>query len=141
MNCSICEKYQKQPRPQPIAELNGISLIHLALSDDGFAMRGRLVIEPARHVENPEDLTQEEFASMSALLQKAMIHLKKVVGAEHVYFFRINDQVKHFHFHLVPRYAETPKAYWGLRILDWPDYPRINAASLEKLSGQIRNSL
>ena len=139
INCSICEKYQQTPRQQPIAELNGLSLTHLAPLN-GSVMKGRLVIEPMRHVENPEDLSSEEFASMGTLLQSAMMLIKEVVQAEHVYFFRINDQVKHFHFHIVPRYPETPKEFWGLRILDWLDFPKLDAAGVDALSTQLRNS-
>ncbi len=75
---------------------------------------------------------------MGMLLQKGMTLLKNALGAEHVYFFRINDQVPHFHFHLVPRYPETPKDFWGLKIIDWPKYPKANVAEINELSELLR---
>ena len=136
MNCVICQKYSSQSLI--IAELDGITLTHLLPSPDGFAMRGRLVIEPKRHVVAPEDLSPQEFSQMGMLLQKGMTLLKNALGAEHVYFFRINDQVPHFHFHLVPRYPETPKDFWGLKIIDWPKYPKANVAEINELSELLR---
>lgn len=101
-------------------------------------MKGRLLIEPIRHVVNPEDLTPAEFSNMGLLLQKAMNLLKKELSAEHVYFFRINDMVPHFHFHVVPRYAGTPKEFWGLKIIEWPNFPKLNLPEVQDLSVKLR---
>lgn len=141
MSCFICGKYQGDRPVQPIAELEGIALTHIAPSDDGWAMKGRLIIEPIRHVENPEDLMPQEFSNMGILLQRAMNVLKAHLGAEHVYFFRINEQVKHFHFHVLPRYAGTPKEFWGLKIVDWPDYPKIDDNGVQELSSAVRSKI
>lgn len=134
MKCSICNKYGPATSFKPIAELEGITLSHIQPVDGGSVMRGRLIIEPKRHVVNPEDLTAHEFSNMGLLLQQAMVTLKKSLHAEHVYFFRINDLVAHFHFHVVPRYPLTPKEFWGLKITDWPEYPQINSLEVESLS-------
>jgi len=41
-----------------------------------------------------------------------------VLGAEHVYAFAIGDVLRHFHLHLVPRYASTPERLRGRRCFD-----------------------
>ncbi len=138
MSCFICGKYQGASPVTPIGELRGMTLSHIAPGGDGLAMKGRLLIEPIRHVESPEDLTPEEFSDMGILLRRAMILVKNALGAEHVYFFRINDLVRHFHFHVVPRYPGTPEEYWGLRIPEWPEYPKIDLAGIQNLSDALR---
>jgi len=141
MNCFICSKYQGDYPHQAITELGGMALSHFAPGDNGLAMKGRLLIEPIHHVTQPEELTSNEFANMGMLLQKSMVALKKVVGAEHVYFFRINDLVPHFHFHVVPRYPGTPKEFWGLNIINWLDYPKLNLQEIQDLSLWIRGQI
>jgi diadenosine tetraphosphate (Ap4A) HIT family hydrolase len=74
------------------------------------------------------------------LLQKAMAILKKN-GAEHVYFFRINDLVNHFHFHVVPRYPGTPKEFWGLKIIEWPEYPQADLTEIVELTKEFQKFL
>jgi histidine triad (HIT) family protein len=137
MSCPLCHQ-EKNNLLKPIAELDGITLSHILPSDDGFAMKGRLLIRPSRHATRPEELTPDEFSKMGILLQKAMALLQQRLGAEHVYFFRINDLVAHFHFHVVPRYPGTPKEFWGLKIIDWPDYPKVNLSEIQVLTTTLK---
>lgn len=137
--CFICGKYETKSFPiEPIAELGGITLSHIAPEADGLAMKGRLLIEPKRHVVDPAELSPEEFSRMGILLQRAMVLLKQAARAEHVYFFRINEKVKHFHFHVLPRYAGTPEDYHGLKIVDWPEYPKVDLGGVQALSEALR---
>ncbi|MCB0393966.1 MAG: hypothetical protein KDD25_05375 [Bdellovibrionales bacterium] len=141
MKCVICDKYEGQNRISPIVEIDGVTLSHIAPGDDGWAMKGRLIVEPVRHVVNPEDLSSTEFANMGRVLQIAMGLLKDRLGAEHVYFFRINDLVAHFHFHVLPRFPGTPKEFWGMKLLDWTKIPMIRAEEIQSLSEELRKCL
>ncbi|MGE3973317.1 MAG: HIT family protein [Bdellovibrionales bacterium] len=141
MKCVLCEKYQGDYSIPPIFEQDGITLSHITPSPDSPAMKARLLIEPIRHVTKPEELTSAEFATMGRILQKAMIVLQKTLGAEHVYFFRINDLVAHYHFHVVPRFPDTPKEFWGLKIIEWPDYPKLNLEEVQELNTKLQEAM
>ena len=137
MSCVICDKYSGTYGIDPIAEIEGVTISHIMATPENPAHFGRLMIEPKRHVTKAEELTMSESSSMGLLIQRGIILLERELGAEHVYFFRINDQVTHFHFHLLPRYKNTPKDYWGLKILEWNDYPRIHQDEVKTLSERL----
>jgi hypothetical protein len=49
--------------------------------------------------------------------------------------------VPHLHLHLLPRYPDTPRAYWGPSIDEWPDAPKGVEREIEVLCERIRDSL
>jgi ATP adenylyltransferase len=71
---------------------------------------GHLQVIPTRHVKNLEDLTDEEVAGMFALVRKAMLLLRKVLGpiGFNVGFNQGGSvsgaSIEHLHVHIVPRY-------------------------------------
>jgi hypothetical protein len=62
----------------------------------------------------------------------------KVAGAEHVYSFVLRDGLAHLHVVLAPRYAGTPREYWGVRLREWPDAPRVGHDEMRSLVGRLR---
>jgi hypothetical protein len=60
--------------------------------------------------------------------------LKEVAEAEHVYRFVFGDGLTHLHVVLAPRYAGTPREYWGVRLREWPDAPRAGPAGGTRLT-------
>ena len=44
----------------------------------------------------------------------------------------------HLHLHLIPRYPGAPREYWGMRVDEWPDAPRGEAAEIAALCEQLR---
>ncbi len=64
------------------------------------------------------DLDFSELAALGPLAARVMAAQREALGAEHVYAFAIGDVVRHFHLHLVPRFAETPERLRGKRCFE-----------------------
>jgi histidine triad (HIT) family protein len=99
--------------------------------------RGYLVAEPKRHVAELGDLTDPEAAALGVLVSRLARALKVVAGAEHVYSSVFGDRLAHLHVVLAPRYAGTPREYWGVRLREWPDAPRVGEDEMRNLVAQL----
>ena len=67
--------------------------------------------------------------------------LQEVLGVGKVYLFVLGHRIPHLHVHLVPLHPETPAAYRGMRIAEWPDAPRDDEAAIAALAGRVREAL
>lgn len=143
MHCMVCDKHRNflKVTGQPIAERGGLVLTHFPVLDGQPANRGHLLIEPRRHVVDPAELTDDEASALGLLLRDAILILQNEVGAEHAYVLRINDKVAHFHCHVVPRYPGTPKEHWGPKLMEWPEFPKLDLEQVQSLSGQLQKKL
>lgn len=103
-----------------------------------LAYRGYLVAEPRRHVAGLGDLTDPEAAALGLLVNRLAGALKEVAKAEHVYSFVFGDGLAHLHVVLAPRYAGTPREYWGVRLREWPDAPQVGEAEMRSLVARLR---
>lgn len=83
-------------------------------------------------------MNSEEMSALGQVAETAEKVLKSKLNAEHVYMFRINDKVKHLHFHLIPRYPGTPREFWGLKINEWPNRPILNLNEILMLANSMR---
>lgn len=139
-DCFICQKHQdlNNYTGEILLEKNGMILTHFAIFQGAPATKGHLLIEPTRHITDPSEMTEEEASALGSLISQGTNLIKTKLGAEHVYLFRINDLVAHLHFHLVPRYPNTPKDYWGLKIMVWPDRPQIELPEIQELSKKLK---
>lgn len=141
--CMICEKH-KAPQnftgPELIAS-EAWSVSHFPVVNGELAPRGRVVIETRRHIEELYSMSDFEAAELGRIILKVSKALKEVVKAEHVYVYRINDIVAHLHFHLIPRFADTPVEFKGLKITDWPDYPKANLSEVIEVSKLLYKSI
>jgi histidine triad (HIT) family protein len=105
------------------------------------AYLGYLIIEPRRHVEGLQNLDDRESEAIGVLitrLSRALINTEK---AEHVYLFVLGHHIPHLHYHLIPRYANTPKEYWGTRVDEWPEAPRGGLSEINALCDRLRKYL
>lgn len=139
MDCFICRKHQDGPVGGFVAEDELIVVTHVVPEPDR-AYLGHLVVEPRRHVAGLADLIADEAAALghwATLGAKAL----KGAGAEHVYSAVIGHQVDHLHLHLIPRYPNTPREYWWLRLDEWPDAPMGTAADITRLVGELSASI
>jgi diadenosine tetraphosphate (Ap4A) HIT family hydrolase len=93
----------------------GLALHALA---DASPIRGWLVLTSERHARAWYDLDAEALASLGPLAARVMAAQRRVLGAEHVYAFAIGDVLRHFHLHLVPRFADTPERLRGRRCFE-----------------------
>ncbi|ABS25986.1 HIT family protein [Anaeromyxobacter sp. Fw109-5] len=80
---------------------------------DASPLRGWLVLTSERHARAWYDLAPEELAALGPLAARVMAAQRAALGAEHVYAFAIGDVLRHFHLHLVPRFAATPERLRG----------------------------
>ena len=102
------------------------------------AYRGYLVAEPKRHASGLGDLTDREAAALGLLVNGLARALKEVAGAEHVYSFVFGDGLAHQHVVLAPRYAGTPREYWGVRLREWPEAPSVGEDEMRSLVARLR---
>lgn len=140
--CFICQKHRGE-----IAFPGGaIYEDHLVYAghvraDQGPVYLGHLMAELKRHAPGLAEQTNEEAQALGLLVARLSRALKACEGAEHIYLFVFGDQVPHLHLHLFPRYPETPQAYWGPRIAEWPDAPRGDAVEVAALCERVRTWL
>ncbi len=81
-------------------------------------IRGWLILTSERHARAWVDLAPSELAALGPLAAKVMAAQRTALGADHVYGFAIGDVLRHFHLHLVPRFADTPERLRGRRCFE-----------------------
>src|SRR3954447_9060389 len=146
-DCFVCGKHldmESVPGGELISDEH-VVVSHLPLiTPQGNAdsvYLGHLVVEPRRHMRELGDLTPDEAASLGRLSARASAALTESEGAEHVYAAVIGHGAEHLHLHLLPRYPGTPREFWWVRVDDWPDAPRGDAAEVDALAGRLRRVL
>jgi histidine triad (HIT) family protein len=102
---------------------------------------GYLLIEPKRHVEGLQNLNKQESEAIGVLITRLSKALTVSEKAEHVYLFVLGHHTPHLHYHLVPRYANTPKEYWGIHVEEWPEAPHGGPGEINSLCNRLRNYL
>ena len=102
---------------------------------------GTLFVEPKRHVPGIAELRDHESKQIGLVSSHLARALKQSEGAEHVYVFVLGHHVDHLHVWLVPRYPGTPPAYWAMRLAEWPDAPKGDAAQIAALCERVRATL
>jgi diadenosine tetraphosphate (Ap4A) HIT family hydrolase len=85
---------------------------------DPSPLRGWLVLTSERHARAWYDLSPAEAAGLGPLAGRVMAAQRAALAAEHVYAFAIGDVLRHFHLHLVPRFADTPERLRGRRCFE-----------------------
>jgi diadenosine tetraphosphate (Ap4A) HIT family hydrolase len=85
---------------------------------DPSPLRGWLVLTSERHARALYELDDVEAEALGPLAARVMRAQRSALGAEHVYAFAIGDVLRHFHLHLVPRYADTPERLRGRRCFE-----------------------
>jgi diadenosine tetraphosphate (Ap4A) HIT family hydrolase len=107
-DCPACASLAGAGNPPPggvVHREGGFALHALA---DSSPIPGWLVLTSERHVRAWYDLDAAAAGALGPLAQRVMAAQLAALGAEHVYAFAIGDVLRHFHLHLVPRYADTP---------------------------------
>ncbi len=140
MDCFICNKHRALAEftGPVIREQGGLVLTHFPDIPDEKATRGHLIIEPRRHICDFSEMNDAEADALGRMIRDGSALIRKHVGAEHVYLYRINDKVSHLHFHLIPRYPNTPREFWGLNIMKYEVSPKIKLAEIVALAKAMR---
>ncbi|MDC0711185.1 HIT family protein [Stigmatella sp. ncwal1] len=102
---------------------------------------GWLVISSERHVRAWYELDEEAARELGPLAARVMRAQREVLGAEHAYAFAIGDVLRHFHLHLVPRFAQTPRRLWGRGAFDATEADHLPAGALEAAAQALAGAL
>lgn len=87
---------------------------------DGSVLPYSGVIVPKRHAETVFDLTRDEFLATFDLLAQVKNHLDETIQPDGYNigwncFATASQVVLHAHLHVIPRFADEPKAGQGIR--------------------------
>ena len=82
---------------------------------------GKLIVVLRRHVEDVTLLSGEEWADLRGEVQWATDRLRRAFAPDHVNYAFLQNQDRHVHLHVIPRYAGVRRIA-GLDLSD-PDYP------------------
>jgi len=110
--CLACRIVRGEHRPPGGVFFRQDGLAVHALADP-TPIAGWLVVTSERHARAWYDLDAAEAGALGAVAARVMQAQRNALGAEHVYAFAIGDVLRHFHLHLVPRYADTPPRLRG----------------------------
>jgi len=99
---------------------------------------GHLFIETRRHVADLADLSEAEAQAIGLYTQRLARALMSCLNIEHVYSFTIVDGAPHMHVHIIGRYQDAPREYWGTKVDEWPGAPRGKEAEMTQICSQLR---
>jgi histidine triad (HIT) family protein len=108
-------------------------------SDQESDYLGSFIVEPKRHIKTWADLTDSEAEQIGKTIRDVSRALIRSEHAEHIYVFVLGHHVPHLHIWIVPRYRETTREYWGMRLFEWPYRPRGGDTELEDICERIRS--
>lgn len=142
-DCFICNKHEGKINTSGVMiyEDEYVYVGHIDRNGDPNYL-GHIMIDLKRHVPTLGGMNLEEaktFGVAMARVSKALMESEK---AEHIYSFVAGNAVPHLHMHLVPRYPNTPKQYWGPNeVYDWEDAPMGDNDDVIKLCTRLKNYL
>jgi diadenosine tetraphosphate (Ap4A) HIT family hydrolase len=139
-SCIACDVVRgARPTPGGILLREGGFALH-ALAEPS-PLRGWLVLTSERHARAWPDLDAGALAALGPLAARVMAAQRAVLGAEHVYAFSIGDAVRHFHLHLVPRYADTPERLRGRRCFEGRPEDMLASAEIERAASALAEAV
>lgn len=110
--CVECD-YLGRPSPEPLL-VTARFVVHGLLVPP--AVPGWLVIAPARHVEQLDQLTEEELAELGPLAARVGRALRASTPCEKLYLNAFGEQVTHLHLHVIARPPGLPAQERGARL-------------------------
>lgn len=103
---------------------------------------GHIMIDLKRHAPTLGDMNMEEAKAFGMIIARVSKALLESENAEHIYSYVMGDAVPHLHMHLVARYSNTPKEYWGPNaVYDWEDAPMGDSNDVIDLCSRIKTYL
>jgi diadenosine tetraphosphate (Ap4A) HIT family hydrolase len=142
-SCLICSKHAQGDAAEGgvLYEDELVYAGHIHTLRGPTAYRGWCTVEAKRHVAELGDLDVDEAEAIGRLMRVVAGAQQRALGAEHVYAFVFGDGVPHLHVHLAPRFPGTPIEYWGARLGEWPDSPRVDSESMAEVVTLLRASI
>ena len=102
---------------------------------------GYYMIESRRHFKGFYEATGDEAAALGIAQRALAKAIKKALGCEHVYLFVLGDGIPHLHIHVIAKYPDAPRKYWGPKVDEWPDAPRGGADEIMKINETVKAEL
>ena len=100
---------------------------------------GHIMIDLKRHTPSLADMTEEEAKAFGIIMTRVSKALMESEKAEHIYSLVSGNSVPHLHMHVVARYPDTPKEYWGpMEVYDWGEAPMGDNNEVMKLCKRIK---
>lgn len=135
--CFICEKHKKGI--DIVFQDSMVSVSHMVRHPDGSNnYLGYYMVESIRHFRGMYDATDEEMAAIGKMLKVLSKSLMDILDAAQIYAFVIGEGLMHFHIHVVARYKDAPKEFWGPPVDEWPDAPRGTVHDVRNLNEKVR---
>ena len=141
IDCLVCRKHRGEIAVPGgfIYEDDLISVSHAQLfGEEKDHYLGHVFVESKRHVPELADLTDREAAAIGLWVSRVAKALLQTEGMAHVYSFFIGDGVPHVHVHVIGRYPDAPRDYWGPRVDDWPGAPRGGETEIAQVADRLR---
>jgi diadenosine tetraphosphate (Ap4A) HIT family hydrolase len=82
---------------------------------------GKSMLVARRHIEAADELTAAEWDDLRVQLRRITAALRQIAQPDHFNNVFLQNQDRHVHLHVIPRYA-SPRRVAGL-LADDPDYP------------------
>jgi histidine triad (HIT) family protein len=142
--CLVCRKHKGEiDIPGGVIYENDLIFISHALlwGNEKEHYLGHVFVESKRHVAELAELTEQEAQAIGLFTSRVAKALLQTESMEHVYAFFIGDGVPHVHIHVIGRYPNAPKEYWGARVDEWPEAPKGTAIEIEQVATRVRNFL
>ena len=103
---------------------------------------GHIMIDLKRHVPTLAEMTTDEAQAFGLIMSKVSRALKESENAEHIYALVSGNAVPHLHMHIVARYPNTPKQYWGpMEVYGWKDAPMGDNEQINELCNRLKTFL
>lgn len=139
-DCLICQKHIN--KTDIVYQDDFVSVSHMTRRmDEADNYLGYYMVESMRHFKGMYDAADDEMAAIGKMLKALSKAMMDVLDAAHVYAFIMGDGIPHFHVHVVARYKDAPREYWGPKVDDWPDAPRGTIDDVRTMNEKIRQKL
>ena len=99
--------------------------------DPPLGVPGWMLLVSRRHCPGPAQFDDDEARRFGLVLRHLEATLLRVTGALRIYTAALGEAQKHFHCHLVPRYAEMPKLASGWGVFDLQRAAQAGEVSVE----------
>lgn len=142
-NCFICSKHKGEINIPGgvIYQDNMVYVGHIGINDDNNNYLGHIMIDLKRHVKGIDEMTDEEASRVGIMIKDIGRGLKATLDVDHVYVQVHGDNVPHLHIHIIPRYKNAPKEFWGTHVKSWDEAPRGGEKEVEIVCTKLRNYL
>ena len=115
MSCALCS-----PLRTPVLEETAHWRVALNLNQN---LLGKTIVVLTRHEEDATALTADEWDALRTVVARHVACLRAAFAPDHVNYAFLQNQDRHVHLHVIPRYA-SPRVVAGQTFEDpdWPDH-------------------